>query len=60
MTKNPGLHIEQINKRLGTSTKDLGLPIRKLVAEGVLKPKGEKRSTSYFLGEGQRRKKGKN
>jgi hypothetical protein len=25
---NPGLRIEQINKQLGTSTKDLALPIR--------------------------------
>src|SRR5579871_2278085 len=35
--KNPGLRIEQINKELGTSTKDLALPIRKLIAEGVIK-----------------------
>jgi hypothetical protein len=48
--KNPGLRIEQINKQLGTSTKDLALPIRKLVAEGLLKVKGKKRSTTYFPG----------
>jgi hypothetical protein len=45
---NPGLRIEQINKQLGTTTKDLALPIRKLVSEGALKTKGAKRSTTYF------------
>ncbi len=60
VTKNPGLRIEQINKQLGTTTKDLALPIRKLLADGVVKAKGKKRSTAYFPGEGQRKKKGKN
>ena len=47
---NPGLRIEQINKELGTTTKDLALPIRKLIADGVLTAKGQKRSTKYFPG----------
>ncbi|MBA2541881.1 MAG: hypothetical protein H0V17_19710 [Deltaproteobacteria bacterium] len=47
---NPGMRIEQINKQLGTSTKDLALPIRKLIADGTLKVKGQKRSTTYFAG----------
>jgi hypothetical protein len=47
---NPGLRIEQINKQLGTTTKDLALPIRKLVSDGVIKTKGQKRSTTYFPG----------
>jgi hypothetical protein len=51
VSKHPGLRIEQINKQLGTSTKDLALPIRKLIAEGALKTKGEKRSTAYFASE---------
>lgn len=46
--KRPGLRIEQINKQLGTNTKDLALPIRKLLAEGVVRTKGKKRSTAYF------------
>jgi hypothetical protein len=50
VTKNPGLRIEQINKQLGTSTKDLALPIRKMIADGTLKVKGKKRSTAYFPG----------
>lgn len=48
VAKNPGLRIEQINKQLGTTTKELALPIRKLVASGAVKTKGKRRSTSYF------------
>ena len=48
VAKNPGLRIEQINAQLGTTTKDLALPIRKLIAENVIRGKGEKRSTVYF------------
>jgi len=47
---SPGLRIEQINKELGTTTKDLALPIRKLIAEGIVSAKGQKRSTTYFAG----------
>jgi hypothetical protein len=47
---NPGLRIEQINKELGTTTKDLALPIRKLVGDGYLSTKGQKRSTTYSVG----------
>jgi len=46
----PGLRIEQINKQLGTTTKDLALPIRKLEAEGVIATKGQRRATQYFPG----------
>ncbi|HEX2689793.1 MAG TPA: hypothetical protein VHN14_24410, partial [Kofleriaceae bacterium] len=53
---NPGLRIEQINKQLGTTTKDLALPIRKLISEGMITAKGQKRSTTYFPG----KKKAKN
>ncbi len=55
VSTNPGLRIEQINKQLGTTTKDLALPIRKLISEGRIKAKGQKRSTTYFPG----KKKGK-
>jgi hypothetical protein len=47
---NPGLRIEQINKELGTTTKELALPIRKLLADNVITSKGQKRSTTYFPG----------
>lgn len=46
---NPGLRIEQINKQLGTTTKELALPIRKLIAEGRLRADGHKRSTTYAM-----------
>jgi hypothetical protein len=45
---NPGLRIEQINAKLGTSTKDLRLPIKKMLEEGNIKMKGKKRSTTYM------------
>lgn len=48
VAKNPGLRIEQINKQLGTTTKELALPIRKMLAEKKIKAKGKKRSTTYF------------
>lgn len=47
---NPGLRIEQINAKLGTTTKDLQLPIRKMIADGEIKAKGKKRSTTYTAG----------
>lgn len=50
VTKNPGLRVEQINKQLGTTTKALQLPIRKLLASGALKSKGNRRATAYFPG----------
>lgn len=45
--KNPGLRIEQINEKLGTATKDLALPVRKLIASKRIRTKGEKRATTY-------------
>jgi len=48
VAKHPGMRIEQINKEIGTTTKDLALPIRKLLAEKRIKAKGQKRSTTYF------------
>jgi hypothetical protein len=56
VAKHPGLRIEQINKQLGTTTKDLALPIRKLISDGAIKTKGEKRSTAYFAGEKKSKK----
>src|SRR5215212_5016135 len=39
MRKNPGQGVEAIAKGLGTDTKELTLPIRKLVAEKQIKTK---------------------
>src|SRR5215831_1615633 len=49
---NPGQRVEQINKALGTSTKDLTLPLKKLIAEKAVRTEGEKRATAYFPGDG--------
>jgi hypothetical protein len=46
--KTPGQRIEQIGKALSTSTKDLALPVKKLVAAKRLSTKGQKRATTYF------------
>ena len=56
VVKHPGMRIEQINKSLGTTTKDLALPIRKMISDGELKTKGEKRSTVYFATEKRKAK----
>jgi hypothetical protein len=53
--KHPGLRIEQINRELGTSTRDLSLPLRKLISDGAVRTEGEKRSTQYFPGDGKSR-----
>jgi hypothetical protein len=50
--ENPGQRIEQINKSLGTTTKDMTLPIKKLLADKAVRTEGEKRATTYFPGEG--------
>jgi DNA-binding NtrC family response regulator len=45
---NAGQGVEQIAKALGTSTKELTLPIRKLLADKKITSKGQKRATRYF------------
>jgi len=48
VAKNPGQRIEQIGKTLGVPTKELTLPVRKLMGEKKLSTKGAKRATTYF------------
>jgi hypothetical protein len=45
---NPGQRIEQIAKGIGTSTKELTLPVKKLLAKKAIKTRGQKRATQYF------------
>ncbi len=45
---NPGQRIEQIADGMGTSTKELNLPAKKLIGTKALKTKGHKRATQYF------------
>lgn len=47
---HPGLRIAELAERLGTSTRDLSVPIRKLVAEGAIEPRGRRRATTYVAG----------
>lgn len=48
--QNPGQGVEQISAALGISSKELTLPIRKLVAQADLRTEGQKRATKYFSG----------
>lgn len=45
---NGGQRIEQIAAGMGTVTKELNLPVKKLIAQKSLKTKGQKRATQYF------------
>lgn len=47
---NPGQRIEEIGKALGTPTRELALPVQKLLKAGEIKRKGERRATRYFPG----------
>ena len=49
---NPGQRIEQIGSAIGMRTKDLALPIRKLVAQKQIRTEGQRRATRYFPGGG--------
>ena len=46
--KAPGNRIEQVGAAMGVPTKELALPIRKLLADGAIRKKGQKRATAYF------------
>src|SRR5262245_19301872 len=50
ITKNSGQRIEEIAKGVGHSTKELTLPIKKLLNDKKISAKGEKRATRYFMG----------
>jgi len=43
-----GERIEQIAKGMSVSTRELNLPVKKLVAGKQLKTRGQKRATQYF------------
>lgn len=45
---NSGQGVEGIAKALGTSTRELSLPIRRLLADKQITSRGEKRATRYF------------
>ena len=47
VAKNPGQRIEEIGRALGVATKELMLPVKKLLAEKKFSKKGQKRATTY-------------
>jgi hypothetical protein len=52
IAQNPGSRMEQISKGVGRTTPQLRLPINKLLAQGAIRKRGEKRATEYFVGAG--------
>jgi hypothetical protein len=48
VAKNPGQRIEQLAEGMNISTRELNLPVKKLVAAKKLATKGQKRATTYF------------
>lgn len=42
--------MSEIGAALGATTKDLRLPLQKLLADGKVKTKGQKRGTRYHAG----------
>lgn len=49
---NAGKRLEEIGKSLGAATKDLTLPVAKLLAARRLRKTGQKRGTRYFVATG--------
>ena len=49
ITLNPGQRIEALGKTLGVPTKDLNLPIKRLLAAKQITKRGEKRATEYSV-----------
>jgi hypothetical protein len=54
--KNPGQGVEKMARDLGANSRELVLPIKKLIKEGTVRTRGEKRATKYFPGGGRGRK----
>lgn len=45
---NPGQRGEQIAEALGTDSKGIRGPMKKLIEDGVVRTKGERRGMRYF------------
>ena len=48
--KNPGQRVEQIGAAISAKTKDLALPLRKLIKDKRVRTTGQRRATRYFPG----------
>jgi hypothetical protein len=49
VAKHPGQSVEQIGKALGQKTKELALPIIRMIEAKKLRTTGERRATRYFV-----------
>jgi hypothetical protein len=47
--QTPGIRADQLAKALNVMTRDLALPIKKLLASKAITKKGQKRATAYFV-----------
>jgi hypothetical protein len=47
--QTPGIRADQLAKALGVMTRDLALPIKKLLAGKTISKKGQKRATAYYV-----------
>ena len=47
---NPGQGVEAMARALGVQTKELALPIVKLLKSKAIKKRGQKRATKYYPG----------
>jgi len=54
VASQPGSPIAEISRGLGIATKELALPMRKLVAEGAVTSRGQRRATRYYPGKAPR------
>lgn len=57
--ENPGQRMEAIAKAMGSTTKDLTLPIKKLLQQNLVRVEGQKRATSYYPATGKSSRGGK-
>lgn len=51
ISNQPGLRAEDINAALGTRTAQIAQPLRRLVAEKLVRTEGARRGTRYFVAE---------
>jgi hypothetical protein len=62
ITESPGKRAEEIAREIGLSTKEMALPLKKLIGGRQIRTEGQKRATRYFPGGGRgkgRRKRGR-
>jgi len=49
IAERPGCRAEDINSALGTTTSEIAQPLRRLVAEQLVRTEGMRRGTRYFV-----------